>query len=103
MVEPTCEMMHRWGQAGILIKKLRMDNAGIILHWKRGLKASHGKTQLKLNIQQEIPHSKALWQKLCFMPWLTRLEQLCIMQTYLWRCASDCLEKFLQQLQCWMD
>ena len=30
MVEPTCELLHRWGQAGVLIKKLRMDNAGKI-------------------------------------------------------------------------
>ena len=23
MIEPTCELMHRWGQAGIVIKKLK--------------------------------------------------------------------------------
>ena len=28
MVEPTCEMMYCWQQAGKIISKLRMDNAG---------------------------------------------------------------------------
>ena len=28
MVEPTCELMHCWQQAGKIISKLRMDNAG---------------------------------------------------------------------------
>ena len=28
MVEPTCELLHHWGQAGKIISKLQMDNAG---------------------------------------------------------------------------
>ena len=28
MVEPTCELMHHWQQAGKIISKLRMENAG---------------------------------------------------------------------------
>ena len=28
MVEPTCELMHHWQQAGKIISTLRMDNAG---------------------------------------------------------------------------
>ena len=68
MLEPTCEIMHWWGKAGILIKKLRMDNAGENIALERGLKVSHGRTQSKSSTQQEILHSKILYWKLCFMP-----------------------------------
>ena len=38
MVEPTCELLHRWGQVGILIKKLRMDNTGENIALEKRLK-----------------------------------------------------------------
>ena len=68
MVEPTCELLHRWGQAGVLIKKLRMDNAGENIALEKRLKVSHGKTLLKLNTPHETPRSRTPWQKWHFMP-----------------------------------
>ena len=38
MDKPTCEIMHQWGQMGILIKKLRMDNAGENIALEKRLK-----------------------------------------------------------------
>ena len=102
-IKPTCKMMHWWGQAGILIKKLRMDNAGENIALEKRLKSESWKNQVEIEYTaRDTPQQDSL-ADLRFMPWLTRLEQLCIMQTYLWRCTSDCLEKVLQQLQCWMD
>ena len=48
MIEPTCELMHRWGQAGILIKKLRMDNAGENIALEKRLKSESWKNPVEI-------------------------------------------------------
>ena len=48
MVEPTCELMHRWGQAGILIKKLRMDNTGENIALEKRLKSESWKNPVEI-------------------------------------------------------
>ena len=48
MVEPTCELMHRWGQAGVLIKKLRMDNAGENIALEKRLKSESWKNPVEV-------------------------------------------------------
>ena len=58
MVKPTCEIMHRWGQAGIVIKKLRMDNAGENIALEKRLKSESWKNLVDMeytaqdNLQQ---------------------------------------------------
>ena len=48
MIEPTCELMHRWGQSGILIKKLRMDNAGGNIALEKRLKSESWKNPVEI-------------------------------------------------------
>ena len=48
MIEPTCELMHRWGQAGIVIKKLRMDNAGKNIALEKRLKSESWKNPVEV-------------------------------------------------------
>ena len=48
MVEPTCELLHRWGQAGVLIKKLRMDNAGENIALEKRLKSESWKNPVEV-------------------------------------------------------
>ena len=48
MIEPTCELMHWWGQAGILIKKLRMDNAGENIALEKRLKSESWKNPVEI-------------------------------------------------------
>ena len=48
MIQPTCELMHWWGQAGILIKKLRMDNAGEYIALEKRLKSESWKNPVEI-------------------------------------------------------
>ena len=48
MIEPTCELMHRWGQAGIVIKKLQMDNAGENIALEKRLKSKSWKNPVEV-------------------------------------------------------
>ena len=48
MVEPTCKLLHRWGQAGIAIKKLRMDNAGENIALEKRLKSESWKNPVEV-------------------------------------------------------
>ena len=48
MVEPTCELMHQWGQVGIVIKKLRMENAGENTALEKRLKSESWKNPVEV-------------------------------------------------------
>ena len=48
MIEPTCGLMHRWGQVGIVIKKLRMDNAGENIALEKRLKSESWKNPVEV-------------------------------------------------------
>ena len=67
MVEPTCQIMHRWGQAGTLIKKLRMDNAGENIALKKRLKSESWKNPVEIEYtardtpQQNSPSEVAFY------------------------------------------
>ena len=48
MVEPTCKLMHRWGQPGVQIKKLRMDNTGENIALEKRLKSESWKNPVEV-------------------------------------------------------
>ena len=48
MIEPTCKLMHWWGQAGILIQKIRMDNAGENIPLEKRLKSESWKNPVEI-------------------------------------------------------
>ena len=48
MIEPTCKLMHRWGQGCIVIKKLRMDNAGENIALEKRLKSEAWKNPVEV-------------------------------------------------------
>ena len=48
MIEHTCELMHRWGQAGMVIKKLRMDNASENIALEKRLKSESWKNPVEV-------------------------------------------------------
>ena len=61
MVKPTCEIMHQWGQAGILIKKLRMDNAGENIALEKRLKSESWKNPVEIEYTaRDTPHQNSL-------------------------------------------
>ena len=61
MIEPTCELMHRWGQVGILIKKLRMDNAGENIALEKRLKSESWKTPVEIEYTaRDTPQQNSL-------------------------------------------
>ena len=61
MIEPTCELMHRWGQAGKLIKKLRMDNAGENIALEKRLKSESWKNPVEIEYTaRDTPQQNSL-------------------------------------------
>ena len=61
MVKPTCEIMHRWGHVGILIKKLRMDNAGENIALEKRLKSESWKKTVKIEFKaRDTPQQNSL-------------------------------------------
>ena len=61
MIEPTCELMHRWGQAGVLIKKLRMDNAGENIALEKRLKSESWKNPVEIEYTaRDTPQQNSL-------------------------------------------
>ena len=61
MIEPTCELMHRWGQAGIVIKKLRMDNAGENIALEKRLKSESWKNPVEVEYTaQDTPQQNSM-------------------------------------------
>ena len=61
MIEPTCELMHQWGQAGILIKKLRMDNAGENIALEKRLKSESWKNPVEIEYTtRDTPQQNSL-------------------------------------------
>ena len=61
MVKPTYEMMHWWGQAGILIKKLRMDNAGDNIALEKRLKSKSWKNPVEIEYTaRDTPQKNSL-------------------------------------------
>ena len=61
MIEPTCELMHWWGQAGILIKKLRMDNAGENIALEKRLKSESWKNPVEIEYTaRDTPQQNSL-------------------------------------------
>ena len=61
LVEPTFKMMHQWGQAGILIKKLRMDNAGGNIALEKRLKSESWKNPVEIEYTaRDTPQQNSL-------------------------------------------
>jgi hypothetical protein len=58
MVEPTCEKLHRWKEAGHPVKHVRLDNAGE----NKKLKARSNSADWKLNIDFEFTARDTLQQ-----------------------------------------
>ena len=69
IVEPTCELLHQWMQAGMNIQKLRMDNAGENKKLESRLKSAAWINPVAIEytardtLQQNSP------VKLVLMPW----------------------------------
>ena len=61
IVEPTCELLHHWGQSGKIISKLQMDNAGENKKLVMQLQSSSWKILLWWSILLGIPHNRILW------------------------------------------
>jgi hypothetical protein len=76
MVEPTCEKLHRWKEAGHAVKHTRLDNAGE----NKKLKARSNSADWKLNINLKI-----MWQNLHLQFWLTAAEPQCTPLMCHWR------------------
>ena len=61
MIEPTCKMMHQWGQAGILIKKLRMDNTGENIALEKRLRSESWKNPVEIKYTaRDTPQQNSL-------------------------------------------
>ena len=53
--------MHQWGQVGILIKKLRMDNAGENIAFEKRLKSESWKNQVEIEYRaRDTPQQNSL-------------------------------------------
>ena len=48
LIEPTYKLMHQWGQGCIVIKKLRMDNAGENIAVEKRLKSESWKSPVEV-------------------------------------------------------
>ena len=61
MIKPTCELMHQWAQAGVLIKKLRMDNAGENIALEKRLKTESWKNPVEIEYTaRDTPQQNSL-------------------------------------------
>ena len=61
MIEPTCELMHQWGQVGILIKKIRMNNDGEKIALEKRVKSESWKNPVEIEYTaRDTPQQNSL-------------------------------------------
>ena len=103
MIEPTCELMHQWGQVGILIKKLRMDNVGENIALEKRLKSESWKIPVEIEYTaRDTPQQNSL-AEVAFYALANKAQAAMHHANLPMEMRFQLFGEFLLLLQCWMD
>ena len=97
MVEPTNELLHCWGQAGKIISKLQMDNAGENKKLVMQLQSAPWKNPVAVEYTARDTPQQNSPVKVAFYTWQIKHLLPCITQTYLRKCGITYLGKYSLQ------